>query len=83
MIDKCFNPACDKKMRYLRDGRVVRVIRRENDRTLVQHYWLCGDCYDAYDFAFPSSGEVVMVPRARAHSERVQFGDVLLISRAS
>ena len=83
MIDKCFNPTCGKQMRYLRDGRVVRVIRREDDETLVQHYWLCGDCYDAYDFAFPPSGGVVIEPRARTHSDKVQIGDVLLISRAS
>jgi hypothetical protein len=27
MIDRCFNPACRRNLRYLRDGRVVRVIR--------------------------------------------------------
>jgi hypothetical protein len=83
MIDKCFNPSCNKQMRYLRDGRVVRLIRREGDRTLVQHYWLCGNCYDSYDFAFPPGGEVVVEPRLHAHSDKVQFGDVLLMSRAS
>ncbi|HZD49413.1 MAG TPA: hypothetical protein VE178_11785 [Silvibacterium sp.] len=82
MIDKCFNSACDKQLRYLRDGRVVRVIRREDDQTLVQHYWLCGACYDEYDFAFPPGGEVLIEPRAQAHSGKVQIGDVLLISRA-
>ena len=83
MIDKCFNPDCGKPMRYLRDGRVVRVLRRESDRTLVQHFWLCGDCYDVYDFAFPLGGEVILERRAGTHSDKVQFGDVLLISRAS
>ena len=85
MIDRCFNPSCGKQMRYLRDGRVVRLIRRENERALVQHYWLCGDCYDEYDFVFPPSGggDVVIERRARAHSDKVQIGDVLLISRAS
>ncbi len=82
MIDKCFNPNCDREMRYLRDGRVVRVIRREDDKTFVQHYWLCGSCYDAYDFAFPPSGEVIIEARARVHSDKVQIGDVLLLSRA-
>jgi hypothetical protein len=83
MIDRCFNPSCDKQMRYLRDGRVVRVIRREDNATRVQHYWLCGECYDEYDFVFPPGGDVVIEPRARAHSDKVQLGDVLLISRAS
>jgi hypothetical protein len=83
MIDKCFNPACDKEMRYLRDGRVVRVIRREDDETFVQHYWLCGSCYDAYDFVFPPGGEVVIEARSREHSDKVEIGDVVLLSRAS
>ena len=83
MIDKCSNPSCNKQLRYLRDGRVVRLLRREGDRTLVQHYWLCGDCYDAYDFVFPPGGDVVVEPRVHAHSDRVQIGDVLLMSRAS
>ena len=83
MIDKCFNPDCGKPMRYLRDGRVVRVLRRDSDRTLVQHFWLCGDCYDVYDFTFPPGGEVVLERRVQPHSDKVQIGDVLLVSRAS
>ena len=80
MIDKCFNPACDKKLRYLRDGRVIRVIRREDDQTLVQHYWLCGSCYDDFDFSFPSDGEVTIEPRPHVHSNKVHIGDVLLVA---
>ena len=83
MINKCFNPKCEKPLRYLRDGRVVRVIRREGDRSLVQHYWLCGSCYDTYDFVFRSAGEVVIEPRVHAHPDKVQIGDVLLMSQAS
>lgn len=80
MIDKCFNPACERKLRYLRDGRVIRVIRREDDQTFVQHYWLCGDCFDAFDFVFPPGGEVGIEPRAQAHSHTVHIGDVLIVS---
>jgi hypothetical protein len=83
MIDKCFNPDCDKQLRYLRDGRVVRVLRRENDKTFVQHYWLCGSCYDEYDFAFPSEGGIAIEHRSHAHSDKVQIGDVLVMPRAS
>jgi len=79
-MHKCFNPACDKELRYLRDGRVIRVIRREDDQTLVQHYWLCGTCYDDYDFAFPPNGDVVIQHRSHIHSDKVQIGDVVLVS---
>jgi hypothetical protein len=80
MIQKCFNPACAKELRYLRDGRVVRVIRKEDDQTFVRHYWLCGTCYDTYDFVFPPGGEVELQVRAHAHSDKVYIGDVLLVS---
>jgi hypothetical protein len=80
MMHKCFNPACDRELRYLRDGRVIRVMRRDNDQALVQHYWLCGTCYDDYDFAFPPGGGVVIQPRAHTHTDKVQIGDVVLVS---
>jgi hypothetical protein len=79
-MHRCFNPACNKELRYLRDGRVIRVMRRDNDQTLVQHYWLCGTCYDDYDFAFPPGGDVVIQPRAHIHTDKVQIGDVVLVS---
>jgi len=78
MIDKCFNPACERELRYLRDGRVIRVIRSEDDQTIVQHYWLCGTCYDVFDFAFLSDGEVILERRPHPHSDKVQIGDILL-----
>jgi len=77
-MHKCFNPACNKELRYLRDGRVIRVIRRDNDQTLVQHYWLCGNCYDVFDFVFPPGGDVTIQPRSHVHSDKVQIGDVVL-----
>ena len=81
-MHKCFNPACDKELRYLRDGRVIRVIRRQDDQTLVQHYWLCGTCYDHYDFDFQPDGNVSIQSRSHAHSDKVHIGDVMLVSRA-
>ncbi|HEX5233847.1 MAG TPA: hypothetical protein VFW25_00810 [Silvibacterium sp.] len=58
MIDRCFNPACGKEMRYLREGRVVRVIDPE-----IEHYWLCGKCHESYDFVFDSNGNVTLGTR--------------------
>lgn len=83
MIDRCFNPACKRKLHYLRDGRVVRVIQGKNDDYStddysIEHYWLCGPCYDVYDFVFLPSGKVTIEPRSRGHSPEVHFGDVLL-----
>jgi hypothetical protein len=57
MLSECLNPECRKELHYLRDGKVVRVVRQEEERIRVEHFWLCGDCHLYYDFHF-SDGEV-------------------------
>lgn len=63
MIDRCFNPACKKRLRYLRDGRVIRVIQNQNGQLRVEHFWLCGPCYTLYDFAFSEEGTAFLKAR--------------------
>ena len=63
MIDRCFNSACKKRLRYPRDGRVVRVIRSQNGQLRVEHFWLCGPCYAAYDFVFSEEGTPLLKAR--------------------
>jgi hypothetical protein len=63
MIDRCFNPDCKKRLRYLRDGRVVRVIRSQNGQLRVEHFWLCGSCYTVYDFTFSEEGSAILKAR--------------------
>lgn len=82
MIDRCFNPACGRELRYLQDGRVVRVIRGKADHASVEHYWLCGACYRTHDFEFPPDGSVAL--RGRSGGEQTgQFylRDVLIRER--
>jgi hypothetical protein len=63
MIDSCFNPLCDKRLKYLRDGRVIRLIHGMGEKLSIEHYWLCGDCYEKYDFHFLSDDAVSLGPR--------------------
>jgi hypothetical protein len=56
MVNHCANPECCKPLHYLREGRIFvfdvpdplaptrngKVVRR------MEHFWLCGDCSDAY-----------------------------------
>jgi hypothetical protein len=58
MISECLNPTCRKELRYLREGRVVRVVRGKKEKAEVEHYWLCGECYAANDFRFAADGTV-------------------------
>jgi hypothetical protein len=84
MIDRCFNPVCKRKLHYLQDGRVVRVIRGKDENASVEHYWLCGPCYESYDFEFGSDGSVSLKTRSgREPAEEFYFRDVLLPERRS
>ena len=66
-------------MHYLRDGRVVRVITGRDKGEILEHYWLCGPCYEEYDFAFPGDGEVTLERKPRVvQSKEFHFGEVIL-----
>ena len=74
MINHCFNPACNRALHYLRDGRVVRLIRGKDERAAVEHYWLCGTCYQVYDFVFPPDGTVSLGAKMhREHAYELHF----------
>jgi hypothetical protein len=84
MIDSCFNPACRRELHYLRDGRVVRVIRGKEEDLSVEHYWLCGPCYETNDFVFSPDGAVSLGVKSRgAYADEFHFRDVLLPERRS
>ena len=84
MINRCFNPACNRELRYLRDGRVVRVIRGDDENACMEHYWLCGACYQRYDFVFPSDGTVTLGDKMhREHANEFQMPEVVLPERRS
>lgn len=68
MLTECFNPACHKKLDYLRNGRVVRMVRTSSTVKSVEHYWLCGSCYGQFDFEFKADGTVALCARRRAVS---------------
>jgi hypothetical protein len=73
MIDRCFNPGCRRKLKYLRDGRVVRSMNPEGVDTVVEHFWLCGPCYGEFNFAFPPDGGVALMERKRRIEESIEF----------
>ena len=71
MLTECFNPACRKKLEYLRDGRVIRTICNSGSAMSVEHYWLCGSCYGKFDFEFKADGSVALCHRNRADAAGV------------
>lgn len=66
MVSECMNPDCRRKLHYLRNGRVVRVVRCDNELISVEHFWLCGNCLQKYDFRFTGEGQVSLARRRDA-----------------
>lgn len=62
MITACFNPACGKKLDYLREGRVVRVVRNTRQGVEIEHYWLCGECSRSHTVQLLADGRVDLTP---------------------
>lgn len=73
MLSKCANPSCDARFRYLGDGRLFQVERR-NGSSLppsahnVEHFWLCARCAATHTLQKAADGSVTVVeqPRPRA-----------------
>jgi len=63
MISACFNPLCRRELKYLRDGRVIRITRNEAEGVRVEHFWLCGSCHRQYDFCFSNDKSLSLVRR--------------------
>jgi len=84
VINRCFNIACNRELHYLRDGRVVRVIREQDESASIQHFWLCGPCYQLYDFVFPPDGTVILGPKMRReHANEFHLPEIRLAARTS
>jgi hypothetical protein len=79
VINHRFNPTCHKELHYLRDGRVVRVIRSKDEWAAMEHSWLCGTCYQLYDFVFPPDGTVSLGAKMhREHANEFHLPEILL-----
>lgn len=84
MVDRCFNPDCNKELHYLREGRVVRVMQGEGEELLIEHFWLCGACHQFCDFRFLPDGSVSLVSRSSVEARKIanyQFDDLVMSRR--
>jgi len=71
MINVCYNSECRKELRYLRDGRVVRIVHGNGDEARLEHFWLCGSCNSEYEFVFDPDGSVSLKHRPGERSALV------------
>jgi hypothetical protein len=64
VITECLNSACRRALYYLRAGRIVRTEYREGMRVKLEHFWLCGDCSQFFDFRLFSDRPAIAIRRA-------------------
>ncbi len=71
MVNHCANPQCCKPLHYLREGRVYvfdvthPVSGAERPTRRMEHFWLCGDCSDAFLLEQVEDRSVRISPRAQ------------------
>jgi hypothetical protein len=70
MISECFNPSCRQELMYLREGRVIRIIREDPDGFRLEHFWLCGACHLQYDFCFTKDETLSIEPQIGGRPHR-------------
>lgn len=71
MLSKCANPECSTPFVYLRDGKVFRVEKRARPVSVsrakpplsVEHFWLCGQCWQTHTLDSGPNGEVRVLPK--------------------
>jgi hypothetical protein len=78
MLNVRFNPACKRELLYLRDGRVVRLVKVQGAQARVEHFWLCGECFRLHDFRFSSKEGVSLIARSWRPNDDADLGHQLL-----
>lgn len=67
MVNHCANPACNKQLHYLRDGKVFlfsakkSLEKSSNFPYRLEHYWLCGACAKQWTLSMDGNNEVKLV----------------------
>jgi hypothetical protein len=64
VVSQCANPNCQRKFRYLRDGKVYLFARSATTgRKRLEHFWLCGECSERMYLICVNQSEVKTVCR--------------------
>jgi hypothetical protein len=76
MVSNCANPACNKPLYYLREGRIYvfdtavgTMDGAKKAERRVEHYWLCGSCATTLALTQDAQGSIRMLRKPRAVHE--------------
>ena len=62
MIGNCFNPACKKELRYLRQGAVYQWETGIGREFHSEFFWLCPNCSSTFEVASDREGAPLLAP---------------------
>ena len=62
MIGHCFNPKCNRELRYLRDGSVYQWESGVGRQFRSEFFWLCPACSSAFKVGTDENGSPLLVP---------------------
>jgi hypothetical protein len=62
MIGNCFNPACQKELRYLRQGAVYQWEKGTGPQFDSEFFWLCPKCSATFDVGPDRAGVPSLTP---------------------
>ena len=80
LISQCLNSECRRTLNYLRDGLIVRTEFLVGMRMKMEHFWLCGDCSQCFDFRFFADKPAVAIRRERNRQRFVRTEQAAFLS---
>jgi hypothetical protein len=62
MIGYCFNPVCNRELRYLRQGSVYQWETGVGQKFHSEFFWLCPDCSSQFELIFDAEDLPLLAP---------------------
>jgi hypothetical protein len=81
VISQCLNSECERPLYYLRGGRVVRTEYLIGIRLVLEHFWLCEDCSQFFDFLIFADRPAVAIACERPGQRFVRTQEAASLSR--
>ena len=80
MLKKCANPKCSTQFKYLREGRLFRLVFETPMQGTSspgvrqvrrgERFWLCGDCSSKFTLVFDGTQGVKLSPWSEHHDRK-------------
>ena len=81
LISQCLNSECRRPLDYLRGGRIVRTEYLVGMCLKLEHFWLCDDCSQCYDFCVFADRPAVAIRCERNSQRFVRTEEAAFLSR--